>query len=101
VIDYYDRAGNKVEDEREQLALWDIALRRVAETTVGEKWVSTVHVPLDQGFGEGPPLIFETMVFADKTSGTDLYQERYSTEDDARAGHEAVVERLRAGEDLG
>ena len=37
--------------------------RRVAETTVGPLWVSTVFLGLDHNFGEGDPLLFETMIF--------------------------------------
>lgn len=57
---------------------------RVARTTVGESDVSTVFLGLDHNWGDGRPLIFETMVFGGKY---DQECERYSTEAEAVAGH--------------
>lgn len=52
------------------------------------KWVSTVWLGLDHRFiNKGLPLIFETMVFPEKGNYSDLDQERYSTEDEAKKGH--------------
>jgi len=48
--------------------------------------VSTVFLGLDHSFGEGPPLLFETMIFG-ADQGDDEYQERYSTWIEAMAGH--------------
>ena len=72
--------------------------KRVAETTLpGGKWVSTVWLALDHQFlVDGPPLIFETMVFASNGSGHDLDCERYATEAEAVAGHEAMVRKWQA-----
>ncbi len=39
------------------------ALVRVAETTCGPYWISTIFLGLDHSFGEGPPVLWETMVF--------------------------------------
>jgi hypothetical protein len=77
----------------------DPAYKRVAETTLPDgKWVSTVWVGMDHSFGdEGPPLIFETMVFPTALTLGDLDCERYSTEAEALAGHEAMVAKWRAG----
>jgi hypothetical protein len=47
-------------------------------------YVSTVFLGLDHSFGEGPPQLFETMIFGGEH---DEYQERYSTWDEAEAGH--------------
>lgn len=57
--------------------------------------ISTVWVGLDHQFGDGPPLIFETMVFS--AAGEELDMERYSTLAKARAGHEALVEKWSRG----
>lgn len=49
---------------------------------------------MDHNFsGEGPPLIFETMIFDHSTDdSTDSgYMERYSTEEDALIGHTIAV----------
>lgn len=60
--------------------------------------VSTVFLGLDHNFGwAGPRVMFETMVFGGRA---DQYQRRYSTWDDAKAGHEAIVRKLRAKQDL-
>lgn len=55
--------------------------------------VSTVFLGLDHRFGPGAPLTFETMVFG---GSLDQEQERYSTWDEAEAGHAAMVERVKA-----
>ena len=72
--------------------------RRVAQTLVGEANVSTVFLGIDHVlFGGGPPILFETMVFGGQY---DDRQWRYSTWDEAVAGHEAVVAALREGKEL-
>lgn len=50
--------------------------------------VSTVFLALDHGYGDEPPLLFETMIFGGKP---DDYQERYSTWEEAEAGHKRAV----------
>lgn len=67
--------------------------RRIAWTEVGEATVSTVFLGLDHRFGsDGPPLIFETMIFG---GPLDEHQARYSTLEQAKAGHEATVQRAQ------
>ncbi len=90
----YDRQG-KVLDLMEWARIFeDPEYKRVAETTLPDgTWVSTVWLGLDHQYGDGPPLIFETMVFQDKDNLDERDQERYSTEAEALAGHEAMVER--------
>lgn len=100
--DYYDRDGTPMTLEQ-----WAASFeprqdkKRVAEDTVGDYWVSTVWLGLNHQYGDGPPLIFETMVFAQKdgaiTDWGEQYADRYSTEAAALAGHEAIVSQLRAG----
>jgi hypothetical protein len=54
--------------------------------------VSTVFLGLDHRFvGRGPPILFETMTFGGSRDGQ-MY--RYSSWDDAEAGHEAEVKRV-------
>jgi hypothetical protein len=53
--------------------------------------VSTVWLGLDHGFGSGPPVIFETMVFG---GPLDQEMERYCTWESAVTGHEFMVMRL-------
>jgi hypothetical protein len=66
---------------------------RVEETSLPDgKLVSTVWTGLNHQYGDGPPLIFETMVFTQKDQPrTDIDSLRYSTEEEARAGHAEMV----------
>jgi hypothetical protein len=75
---------------------------RVGSDHVGDAWVSTVWLGLDHSMGLPgcPPLIFETMVFPTNSPDTESYCRRYSTKEQARAGHEAVVAALRSGSEL-
>lgn len=75
----------------EQLA--SKANRRVALDRMGGVTVSTVFLGWDHQYGNGPPLIFETMIFGGPDDNT--YQERYSTWDEALVGHQRAVELSR------
>lgn len=78
-------------------AWFETADRKVAQTNVGGKYVSTVFLGVDhQSFSDEEPLFFETMVFSDGDS-LDLACRRYSTWDEALAGHQAMVERVKSG----
>ena len=74
----------------------DIENRIVAKTDVSffgffPLHVSTVFLMIDHSFNlGGPPKVFETMIF--KEDGTDDYQQRYSTWDEAVAGHEVACQ---------
>lgn len=70
-------------------------VRRVAYDEIGEANVSTVFLGLDHNYGDGPPLLFETMVFG--LPGETEYQWRYATWDEAVAGHERAVVAVREG----
>jgi hypothetical protein len=63
--------------------------RHVAQTKQGDVRVSTVFLGLNHQWGDGPPLVFETMIFGGEH---DQYQERYSTWDEAEAGHRKACE---------
>ena len=66
---------------------------RIAETTLPNGlWVSTMLVPNQDIFNEGPPLIFETMVFfRPKSDRAQVDIKLYSTKDEALEGHELMV----------
>lgn len=84
---FYNRKGEQV-DRIE----WSIKDRRVAETTLPDgRWVSTVFLGIDYSFGDGPPVLFETMVFSSKMNRGGGRCERYSTESEAKAGHKRIV----------
>jgi hypothetical protein len=92
MFDYYDRQGRPL-TWKEWAASFETRgqQKRVAETTLPNgRWVSTVWLGLDLSFGEGRPLIFETMVFPSEHDMRDLDCDRYSTEAEAIAGHEAM-----------
>lgn len=78
-------------------AQWfESANRHVATDVVGPTAgirVSTVFLGLDHSFSGGPPLIFETMIFGGPNDG---YQNRYSTWDEAVAGHKSAIELAQA-----
>ena len=70
-------------------AKWfDTANRHVAKNHVGDQFVSTVFLGIDYNWGEGPPLLFETMILGGKN---DQYQERCSTWDEAEKQHAAAL----------
>lgn len=98
--EFYDRQGNPMDFE--QWVGWterrDMDYKRVAETTVGNTWISTVWIGLNYDWSrKGPPLIFETMIF-----GGPMNEEtwRWSTEAEALAGHEEVVTMVRLARQL-
>lgn len=67
---------------------------RVAEDCVDGKRVSTVFLGLDhRHFGEGPPVLFETMVFGGE-GWSEESCDRYSTWQEAEAGHARAVASL-------
>ena len=76
-------------------AWYKTADRRVAFDVVGDAEVSTVFLSVDHQWGNGPPVLFETMVFA-RGSMVDERCERYHTWDEAVAGHDQIVGELRA-----
>jgi len=84
-----------VDDLLEWGRWFETAPRHVARTSLpGGIEVSTVFLGLDHRFGgDGPPLIFETMVFGGEY---DQYQDRYSTWEEAEKGHADVVSRVKA-----
>ena len=72
--------------------------RIVSQENVGQFWISTVFLPTPHGLNLDQH--FETMVFdrnPDSPDG-DVYQDRYSTWDEAAAGHKKAVEKCKKGE---
>ncbi len=50
--------------------------------------VSTVFLGIDHNWGEGPPILFETMIFGGALGvHYDEYQDRYCTWEEAEEGH--------------
>lgn len=71
------------------------AQRVVKKDEIDGSRVSTVFLGLDHSFGDGPPVIFETLVFDGPMDGE---MDRYSTRIEALIGHAAMVERVRAAQ---
>lgn len=63
------------------------------ETLPNGKRVSTVFLGIEHQFGDGEPLLFETMVFPEKGNFSDEDMERYSTLEEAESGHKRMVEK--------
>lgn len=90
----YDRQGNEV-----GLKGWSIergTSNSVANDHVDGMRVSTVFVGVDMGYGDGPPLIYETMVFPED-SWDEQYCDRYATEQDALVGHAKAIQWVKDG----
>jgi hypothetical protein len=95
-MDYYNRAGIRIDESQWAALIGDTKYKRIARTTTifgaadptTAFDVSTVWLGLDHSFGASP-LIFETMVFGDDEM--DLDCRRYATETESRKGHTEMV----------
>ena len=67
--------------------------RHVKDETIDGVRVSTVFLGLDHSFGDGPPLLFETLIFDGKLDGE---MDRYTTWEEAEVGHKNMVDRVKA-----
>jgi hypothetical protein len=67
--------------------------RIVCQTRVSpDVLVSTVFLALDHNLGDGPPLLWETMIFGGPHHG---FQDRYTTRAAAEAGHLDAIQIAR------
>lgn len=79
--------------EEAMRAFTNDATRRLARTELpGKCYVSTVFLAIDHAFGDGDPILFETMVFGGPLGGE---QERYSTWAEAERGHARLVKAVQ------
>lgn len=70
----------------------------VGKADVGGLHVSTVFLVHDhRHWGEGPPILWETMIFHGGADGDGREQWRYSSYEAALAGHNHVVAELTRG----
>lgn len=95
-IGHYNREGKPISLMEWGRLFEDPDYKRVKLTIGAGRRVSTIWMGLDHSFEEGAdPLIFETMIFKD-VEGADRNDEidvqRYSTEEQALAGHEEMVQ---------
>lgn len=97
-------------DDQEQLvpvdivnttAKWDPhGVWKPIQETVDGFMVSTVFLGTDHRFGDGPPLLWETMVFDhrdDPRDMIDIYCERYESAKAAREGHQVAIQWVKDG----
>jgi len=81
-------------------------------TRVGPYFVSTIFLGLDHQWGNGPPILFETMVFVENPHTVELLgkeitlnsdfldiQERCSTWLEAEAQHQRVIDEIKQPSD--
>lgn len=74
-------------------AKWfETADRHIGNDHIGDVRVSTVFLGIDHNFGDGEPLLFETMIFGGKHNE---YQDRCSTYDQAVRMHEKAVKLVK------
>ncbi len=68
--------------------------RFIKQETINKSiWISTVFLGIDHSWGNGPPILFETMVFKDPCMDS-VTQERYYTYEEAIEGHNRIVEQF-------
>ncbi len=90
---YYNRRGEPITFEQ-QMEEWKQSdfdwdkMKRVARQEQDDIVVSTVFLELNHQYGDGPPLLFETMIFGGEH---DEEQWQYATEAEALQGHEVAV----------
>jgi hypothetical protein len=92
-VAYYGFDGEEIDRDQWSALFEDAEGRRIGYDELPNGYtVSTVWLGLDHSFGDGPPLIYETMVF--KTgSHSDEDMLRYPTRGEAAEGHANMVER--------
>lgn len=85
---YFDRQGKPITLD-EYGELWrDLEYKLVEQTNTPFGLVSTVWLGINHEYRpDARPVIFETMIFDDGSDWGSEYQERYSTEAEAKAGH--------------
>lgn len=80
--EWFEDAANRIV-KQEALTMQD-GTDRVVE-------VSTVFLGIDHNYGDGPPILFETMTFR---NGQGHDQRRYCSREEAIEGHEEIVKEL-------
>ena len=102
-----DRSGllyileNQVPVPTDNLLQWgrwmeDPNNKQVASTEIDELRVTTIFLGVDNQLNEGQPFLFETLVFKGERLDWDYDGARYRTWEEAKAGHDAIVESVKA-----
>lgn len=78
---------------------FDFENRFDLKTKIGKYTISTIDLGINHQFNKDlPPLYYETMIFnwEDETDNPfEAYQERYTTERQARQGHEKAIKYVK------
>lgn len=96
--DFYDRQGKPISLDEFAVLAEDLTYKRIRHDYIGDFMISTAWLGIDHNLAsKGPIVIFETMILTtDSYKGGieafDYYQERYSTEEEAKAGHEEAIQ---------
>lgn len=72
--------------------------RQIAQDYVGKVHISTIFLALDQSFpffSPQRPILWETMIFDADHGEHDCYIQRYTSLEDALAGHKKAVEMVK------
>lgn len=90
---YYNQKGEKI-GAKEFSELMAVRENKIVkqEFTKNKLWVSTVFLGLNYRYGEGAPIIYETMVFPSEDNLSDLDCRRYCTKEEALQGHKELFE---------
>jgi hypothetical protein len=91
---YYKLVGHDVVPSNSIEWATKSGIRNIAKSKIDGVEISTVFLGLNHQFGDGPPLVFETMIFGGKH---DQWQERCSTYDEAVAMHKQAVDLVGKG----
>lgn len=68
----------------------------IASAHIGRVFLSTVFIGIDHCFGDGPPVLWETMAFWREIRGGELMQWRYRSHAAALQGHESAARLIAA-----
>ncbi len=90
MTDFYNRQGEPITKGEWVKTMQQsfIETRRVAYDKQDGVEVSTVFLAVNHNYGDGPPLLFETMIFGGEHSDE---QWQYATEAEALEGHKTAV----------
>jgi hypothetical protein len=91
-MSYYDFDGKPIDSDKWQELYYPIEQRQFGRNKIGKFRVSTVWLGLNYNFNpNGKPLIFETMIFDESKNSEDVGCLRYSTKEEALAGHQGAI----------
>lgn len=100
MADYFDKDGTPLDMMTWARMHSDDKYRRVDLTLMEKYAISTVWLGLNHNWSDGPPLIFETAVFDRSGDMLDQYMDRYTTLEQAQAGHHHITQMVQELEEM-